>query len=231
MYLIGITGRKSAGKDTAFLAIRDWAQQRGILAERRGFADKLKLSAYRIFNPEGSLESALEWCDQIKKVGTEVCWIDDNNDESEGVSGRQFLQHYGTEAHRQIFGDNFWVDHLLPTGYETAVRPKWWSSFDVDTVIAVITDVRFPNEAERVKELGGVIFEIQRNSGAPADTHSSEKPLDPELVDQTIYNSQSRELFKSTVKVVMDDHYGMVELTPNQVTTNIEIEPPKEASS
>jgi len=30
------------------------------------------------------------------------------------ITGRQALQRYGTEGHRDVFGEDFWVDALLP---------------------------------------------------------------------------------------------------------------------
>ncbi len=224
MYLIGISGRKGAGKDTAFTAIRSWAQQKGMLATRQGFADKLKLRGARVFFPDCTLEQALEFADSLKQGGENnkvvVTYETETGVQSIEVDGRVFWQREGTEAGRDVFGDSFWVDQVLPLGYVDPVLPKWWMNFDVDTIFACVTDVRFPNEAERVRELGGKVFEIHRG-GESQDAHASEKPLPADLVDQTIYNSATIDIFKSTVKTVMDDLYGHVTGRPNNITMNI----------
>ena len=78
---------------------------------------------------------------------------------------RMLLQHFGTEVGRLIHR-NFWVNALFadynPKGFyhniddstnDYDVYPNW-----------IITDVRFPNEAEAIKERGGFIIRINRDS-------------------------------------------------------------------
>lgn len=223
MYLIGITGRKYSGKDTAFRTIKSWAEGRHLFAERQGFADKLKLSALRCFKPDASMDEALEWADALKiedplnHVAAQMFEKGQDQLSEFRVSGREFLQNFGTEAHRDVFDPDFWVNALLPTGYADPLTPKWWKNFEDDTIFAVITDVRFPNEAQRIKELGGVIFEIHRGGDPTGDTHSSETPLPADLVDQTIYNSGSLVVFDSTVRAVMDERFREVRVVPSGV--------------
>lgn len=180
MNLIGITGFKTSGKDTTFEAIRALT---GGNAVRRAFADNLK----RI----GALALGLEFdtMDSFKESGL----LDVNTDGMAGlspvqhelVSGRQYLQNLGVGA-REVFGANFWVDQVLPVdprkreliwSCDVLGPPKW----------GVVTDVRFPNEAERVLDLGGEVWEIVR-PGLESDGHASEIPLPRELVTRTILN-------------------------------------------
>lgn len=84
---------------------------------------------------------------------------------------RSFLQRYGTEAHRDVFGADFWLDAALPL-------PAHAGQFALyNDALYVATDVRFPNEAERVRELGGVMVGL---TGPDTDTgsHASEVPLE-----------------------------------------------------
>jgi hypothetical protein len=53
--------------------------------------------------------------------------------------------------------------------------------------VLVITDVRYENEAQRILDLGGVVWAIDR-VGIKSDGHASERPLPADLVDWTIYN-------------------------------------------
>jgi hypothetical protein len=218
MVLIGLHGRAGSGKDTTFLAIQKWAEERGLTAVRRGFADKLKLSAARIFYPDIDLEGALKWADDVKMdpdvMIAEGFLLRDYENipigfaDKTAITGRQFFQRYGTEAHRQVFGETFWTDQVLPVGYSDPVQPKFWANFP-DADIAVVTDVRFEDEAQRVKDLNGHVWEIHRDEidRGGGRTHASESPIPVDLIDQTIYNSASIEVLNSTVKSVLTDNY------------------------
>ncbi len=175
MNLIGITGLKTSGKDTTFEAIRGLS---GGNAARRAFADNLK----RI----GALAVGLDFddMDEFKEVGL----LDIDLDGVTEITGRQYLQNLGVGA-REVFGTNFWVDQVLPV--DPRKRGVIWSS-DVlgPPKWGVVTDVRFPNEAERVLDLGGEVWEVVR-PGLESDGHASEIPLPRELVTRTIENNST----------------------------------------
>lgn len=206
MLLLGFHGQKQSGKDTACAYLKEWATRRGLRVERRGFADLLKLSAARCFFPTIDLLDARDWADAIKYENVFSIPPD-----SHQISGREFLQHYGTEAHRDIFGEDFWVDALLPLGYSERGYPKWWNGFlrdsDVSAPdIAVVSDVRFINEAERMRACGGRVWEIVR-PGDSADTHRSELPLSEDLVDGKLMNTSTLDEFRNTIFKLMDAHF------------------------
>lgn len=93
---------------------------------------------------------------------------------------RKFLQNYGTEAHRDVMGDNFWVD--------------LWIQKALGTHCVVVDDCRFPNEAEAILYNGGQIVRIDRPGvEGGADTHQSERPLDDVYVSNVIANDGSLE--------------------------------------
>jgi hypothetical protein len=72
---------------------------------------------------------------------------------------RTLLQKFGTECGRNILGENIWVDALF----------NKYKSGNL-----VISDVRFPNEAQKIWDLNGKIIRIVRpNVEAPND-HFSE---------------------------------------------------------
>lgn len=219
--LIGLHGRQRAGKDTAFGFVQEWATERGVHAARRGFADLLKLSFARLFDPTFNHVEAVQWCNRVKfdgKLHLEVLLDEQISSdrrttrqvkESIFVHGRTLLQRFGTESHRDVFGDDFWVDALLPTGSEAA-SPIWVKSFTdgpfVENIpqVCVITDVRFENEAQRIKALGGEVWHIDRWTES-SDSHSSEKILPPELIDYTIVNNSTIDHFRDMVREVCDD--------------------------
>lgn len=87
---------------------------------------------------------------------------------------RQFLQELGTDALRDNFHPNTWVNALMceyPSEY------NW-----------VITDTRFVNEAEAIKKAGGIVIRIDRPGFTPINPHPSETSLDDWDFDYKIVN-------------------------------------------
>lgn len=176
--MIGISGGRGSGKDTAYGIIEEWAVRNNLTAARRAFADPLKWSFARIWFPEATLEEAVTWCDKIKINSI----IDAGN--GAAVTGRMALQHYGYEAHRELFGEDFWIDQVVPV-------KNWRDKFSENgrlTDVCVITDVRYDNEARRICKAGGVMWKIERDTGT-IDSHSSETGIDNSLIDYTIINA------------------------------------------
>lgn len=165
MLLLGLTGFAQHGKDTTA----------GILAEygfrRYAFADALRTMALAV-NPTISLAQtppsvrvaiasagmrpmgSVRYADLITLVGYEQA--------KRIPDVRRFLQRLGTEGVRGVFGSDAWV---------RALRDR------LDTELprrAVLTDVRFPNEAHFITKRGGFLWRITRIGGPPGGTHPSE---------------------------------------------------------
>ena len=237
--LIGLHGRRGSGKDTTFHYIREWAEERGVRAVKRGFADDVKWSFARLFMPDCSRAEAVTWCDHVKHCGTltiseefeeaEPPYAGQVNRREQSISGRMALQRHGTEAHREVFDDNFWVDNLLPTDFvyshpesvprhtHEAPTLKWPLNFTGDNPfesglgpphIAVITDLRFVNEAERIIELGGKCWYINREMHEERDAHASEVLLPPYYLSQEIPNNSDLDQLRSNVHATMEILYG-----------------------
>ena len=89
------------------------------------------------------------------------------------------LQKVGTEMGRSIHPDT-WVNALF-SEYTFNLRRR--QNPDGGTTIAegfpnwIITDVRFPNEANIIKEKGGIMVRVKRPTDI-AEGHSSETALD-----------------------------------------------------
>lgn len=150
--LIGLTGYAGAGKDTAG----------AYLVERHGFtriafADKVRELAYAA-NPE-----LPEFCWPLRTVVDRYGW-ERAKREIPGV--REILQDLGM-AHRHVFGADFWVDQALPR-----IDVRGLQRLPVRTVV---TDVRFDNEAERIRALGGVVVHVWRWGVGPFNVHESER--------------------------------------------------------
>ena len=97
---------------------------------------------------------------------------------------RRLLQVVGLEV-RNFFGENCWVDRAM-IGVSSSQK-------------IVFTDVRFPNEAEMIKSLGGEIWRIQRPGIAPINNHPSESAMDDWQFDKMILNSSGVEGLKQQI--------------------------------
>lgn len=175
MRLIGLGGFKTAGKDSAFLAIQKALPDLNV--QRVGFADKLKVLAAGTLGYEGSDERQIELMNECKED-----WqfrISEHEDHFTTFSGRQYLQWLGQHA-RIVFGDDFWINQVLP------YHEKLTHAYPGVDVLAV-TDVRYQNEAERVLALNGEVWRIDR-PGVESDGHASEVPLPDDVVNTIIVN-------------------------------------------
>lgn len=88
---------------------------------------------------------------------------------------RELLQKLGTDAIRDNLHEDAWVNALFVDYHQT---DKW-----------IITDMRFPNEFEAVKQFGGITIRLNRPGVAPVNNHPSETGLDAFKFDYT-YNNQ-----------------------------------------
>lgn len=193
MHLIGINGFKRSGKG-AVADIVDSLADGDHVVKQVGFADKLKVLAARAL---GFTDLDDKACIQVMDQWKETGWLEGGEvgglDPVVAITGRQYLQNIGNEA-RGIFGDTFWIDMVLPnpilaSGWSTTGEGLLEAQYPgVDCLC--ITDLRYPNEAQRVLDLGGVVWEVLR-PGLESDGHASEIPLDRSLVTWQIHNDGS----------------------------------------
>jgi hypothetical protein len=169
--ILGFHGKIGAGKNEAAKRLALFSP---IPVVEVSYARKLKESVAALFDI--TLDE-IEECKNDESVRVRVGRSEWGA--SRGMTFREFLQRYGTEAHRDVFGQNFWVDAALPF---LGMVP---GQFYEDKLYAV-TDVRFQNEKERIESLGGVVVRV---IGPNEDTggHASEQVLDCEFVlDNTV---------------------------------------------
>lgn len=182
--LIGLNGYRSAGKDT----VGEY------LVEHYGFT--LKKFADPLYNSAAALlgipRSVLEKHKDDPEAGIEVFF---------GMGQvtwtfRQFLQRYGTEAHRDIFGEDFWVEQCL-------------NDYDNLNKRIVITDARFENELQAIRDLAGLTFRIERDTEGASDVHRSEARPSDSLISVTINNNGTFEDLYKEVDFVMKTYCGI----------------------
>lgn len=201
MRLLGISGLKTSGKDTTAKAVAAALPDQNV--QRVAFADKLKELAALAFGVEDDLIARMDyakehWTIKIHGEPEQDIGVGDFEylSDSFWISGRAYLQNIG-QAARKVFQDGFWVDQILPplTGHSlftTLDQQHHLQHFYPGVDVLCVTDVRYPNEADRVHELGGEVWEIIR-PGTESDGHSSEIPLESSKVDMAVYNGYTIE--------------------------------------
>ena len=138
------------------------------------FADPLKSIAIQLF---GLTEEQCYGTDEDKNTPINIKWENMPNviNASGFMTAREFLQHFGTDVCRGIKPD-IWtsacINRILSSGTELAIVP----------------DVRFPNEVESIQKAGGKVIRLTRKPHE--DEHDSETALDGyDEFDYVIHNA------------------------------------------
>ena len=138
------------------------------------FADPLKSIAIQLF---GLTEEQCYGTDEDKNTPINIKWENMPNviNASGFMTAREFLQHFGTDVCRGIKPD-IWtsacINRILSSGTELAIVP----------------DVRFPNEVESIQKAGGKVIRLTRKPHE--DEHDSETALDGyDGFDYVIHNA------------------------------------------
>lgn len=135
------------------------------------FADYLKEICIHLF--DFKYEQVYGTDDQ-KNTKTSLMWEDMpgietiNNNKTGQMTGREFMQFFGTEVIRKI-KDSAWTDYTLK------------KIIAEDSELAIIADVRFPNEVKAIKNFGGSVVRLTRD--VFSSDHMCETALDKESFD------------------------------------------------
>jgi len=140
--IIGICGFIGSGKDTVADYLVNFHEFR-----RESFANTLKDAVAAVFGwdrtmLEGRTKEAREWREQVDPWWAERLAMPT-------LTPRWVLQYWGTEVCRRSFHDDIWIASL-----ENKLR------MSKDNV--VISDCRFPNEIQSIRDAGGKIVWVQR---------------------------------------------------------------------
>lgn len=200
MKIIALAGEARAGKDTAAGIILEWCEEHNLNAVRVAFADPLKVSAARALGFNGTDEDCVDFCNDLKQSGVSIHLHVPNASElgprqisQKLVTGREYLQLYGTESHRDVFGTDFWVE--VTERKIDALDARAELGAEVDVVI--ITDCRFPNEAKMVNSRDGEVWEVTRPDNTTLtdglEAHRSETGLPDGAIEFQIANDGSLE--------------------------------------
>lgn len=163
--VIGLSGLKGCGKDTAAQALIEdgWT--------RLAFADPLRAMLYAldplIGDCDGTQPHAMRWQEYMDAVGYDQA--------KKHPEVRRLMQVFGTEVIREQYGQDAWVNLAARKIRENPGN-------------YVLTDVRFDNEAKMVHGLGGFMVRLERE-GLTADGHASEAGISDDLIDAVIQNN------------------------------------------
>ena len=183
--VIALTGKAGSGKDTVRHILRDHFQYAGY-----AFADPLREMIQGLLLDAGVSLKYMRERELKEAVIPEL-----------GVSYRRMIQTLGTEWGRNCLHENFWVDVL---------KAKIMSDFSdtFDNFRVVISDLRVHTEALMVRDLGGVIWRINRESAGIGDAHQSESEMDELALDISIDNNGTIEDLTKSVQDLMRSQYG-----------------------
>lgn len=185
--LIGLGGKLRAGKD----AVGDYLEEhRGYT--KLGMSDALNEALLALnpwiivppFEHEGMTWLAQPW--RYETYHALVGYVE----AKKNPEVRRLLQVLGTEVGRNMIDPDVWVN--------IAVR-KITELREAGTPV-VITAVRFPNEVEMIRRLGGTTIWIERpergteGRTAEIEAHASETSVHQDMFDSVIHNSRGLEL-------------------------------------
>ena len=126
------------------------------------FADPLKLLSIHLF---GLTPQQCYGTDEDKNTKVDIQWknIPGKSKSAKKITAREFLQFFGTDICRKIKPD-VWTSSCISRIHSS------------NTELAVVSDCRFPNEVDAIKNAGGKVVRLTRSPHK--DEHESETALD-----------------------------------------------------
>lgn len=166
MVLVGFMGTKGSGKSAA----SSYLVNKYNYVEK-SFAEPLKKACQELF----LLNDDQVFGTQLQKETPDPRW--------DNCTPRQILQYVGTDLLRDQ------LNKLVPSLDKNIFiyRFKLWYDAEIQAnknLCVVISDVRFQNEIEIIRSMGGIVIKLDRPGAQPEDTHQSEI----EMASITNYN-------------------------------------------
>ena len=211
--IIGLIGHARSGKDTAASVILEKGLVKGL--KRYALAGPIKECVNALFewdgrHSDGNLKEALVYCQRLNKKAFSKSLARHGLPEKVGHRTllNEFLtrliiaheraghtipnwyvpriayQVFGTDTCRELLGENIWVD-MLPDR-------------------AVVSDVRYPNEAEAIKAKGGILLRIQGREAPKVAAHSSEEHVNRIIPDAYVDNSKGLKHLEQQLKAAIE---------------------------
>ncbi len=156
--IIGVNGKINSGKSMVCQILRDLADRYGKRVEIKSFAYPIyKVVSDLVGMPIGEIKNK-------KKNHTEVRLGDVT------TNYRSIMQTIGNGLREYGYHD-IWLDSLFGVDNQKVSNEltwvnDWW----------IIEDLRYDNEAQRIKSLGGYVFQVNRNKSED-NSHIAENSL------------------------------------------------------
>lgn len=192
-------GFKGSGKDTCYDILKDVSKDR---VWHFSFAEELRKTCWQLFKTK-IVEQTRLWGAIDKKEEPIKGWVipqdvrENCGFAEEEWTGRRLLQWFGTEVCRNIY-DTIWIDRMIEQLEEKNC------CYDV----AVVTDCRFKNEYEALKNLNPKEYEVtfvqvdRGNADNAFSGHASEQDMLDFEYDIQIENKGSLKELKDKVKTL-----------------------------
>ena len=208
--IIGINGKIGVGKDTVGEIIQKLCvTNNGPEFEIRKFAGKLKIIASLLTGiPVEKFEDQEFKKNNLSDEWSTVNSLSTRHKVRKDMTVRELLQKLGTEAMREGLHTNVWVNALF-ADYKlwSDGRKDWYPDW-------IITDMRFPNEIEAVKERHGITIKVVRSFNHKMGSketgtldltplHPSETALDDAEFDYEIINDGTIEDLVEKVRTIL----------------------------
>jgi hypothetical protein len=174
-HIVGICGNKFHGKDTiADYLVKNYGYS------KISFGDPIKYALKSIFH----FTDEQLWGNQKEVV-----------DEYWKITPRETMQYVGTECFRECFGSRF--PHIGEKIWLMSLQQEMEIMIKNGKNKIVIPDVRFPNEADLIRQLNGKLIKVIRPALQSNDDHASEKFIQQISVDNIITNETFEQLYQS----------------------------------
>lgn len=187
--LIGISGAAGSGKDTL----------------ARGIAMQDVYMVYHLADPIKAALNAMfgwgmdQWNDREWKEAR-IPWLSHQLTEDDVsvraaigehrfISPRYLAQTLGTEWGRQAVDRQLWLK-IAQQKYAKINTEAKMIGGRIMGMGMIVPDIRFENEAQWIKDAGGIMLHVERPDleQISESSHASEAGFDPALIDDVIYN-------------------------------------------
>lgn len=148
----------------------------------------------------GGKVERIGFADALKREVASACDVPVEFIEAMKDNFRLILQGWGTDFRRELCGQDYWL-----CKFKEQVA-------DTNLPLVVVPDVRFKNEFDLIKAMGGFVVRVERPELQTADTHISETELDNEQFDWLVVNDGSLTDLRTKV--------SMLALKIQQLTSN-----------
>ena len=136
------------------------------------FADNLKAVCTELFNIPPQCVYGTD--EQKNQIQDHLLWENISTNKTGAMTAREFMQHFGSDVCRKVY-EPIWVNSCL-----NRIKKE-------ESELAIIADVRFPNEVKAIEDAGGTVLRLTRN--VYKDNHASEVALDDHPFTNVIDNS------------------------------------------